>query len=489
MAIHVYANSFEIACTASDGTASTAFPDPCWSPPPPSAGPIVMPYGNVASASDITDGTTTIFIGGKTIAIEDKAYFSTSTGNEAATPAFQKGLQTGVINGKAYFRSWSLNVSFEGLGVDRHTDMVSHNHDSAMTNTPLFPFLALNADGKHPPCVKEEKEIEKKCGYNNPVMNEDGTQKPNEDGTPMLNKDDPEWDWRKENCEGLESVLNDPKKAEDYLKKFSDEHSSSNDKNFVRDVYNQYNAIDLYDGINKLLKKDKAEFDSLKMHLATFVQDTLATKNECTCARRCNLVPYKNKGKTEDGKNASNVQPSTDRGCCPGQTGNHLVYGVMMEDRKQGKNKGNLGCRAYNHDSAPTVCVEGASQNHGSHERIHDAMDSEIKDFFPYTLELSLSYLNTVEEATETLDQIKKIINEKIENAKDSKISMDDAIEAAARSHKKAFPESNCSHDCIVAQLKAYYKNLGCTEVWAADKQGRDIEPDFGDVYFGDADF
>ncbi|MGR6438975.1 hypothetical protein ACU42Y_09980 [Proteus mirabilis] len=30
---------------------------------------------------------------------------------------------TGVIKGKAYFRSWSLNVKFEGYGVARHQDL------------------------------------------------------------------------------------------------------------------------------------------------------------------------------------------------------------------------------------------------------------------------------------------------------------------------------------------------------------------------------
>ncbi len=38
---------------------------------------------------------------GKQVAIEDRSYFSTSTGNEAATQAFKKGVATSVIKGKA----------------------------------------------------------------------------------------------------------------------------------------------------------------------------------------------------------------------------------------------------------------------------------------------------------------------------------------------------------------------------------------------------
>lgn len=142
MGTHVYANDLEIAWKSTDGVATTAFPDPCWSPPPPKGGPILIPYGNTAFAPDITNGTCTVFIAGETVAIEDKAYFATSTGNEPATEAFAKGDKTSVIKGKAYFRSWSLDVVFEGLGVDRHTDMVSHNHGSMPSNTPLFPYIS-----------------------------------------------------------------------------------------------------------------------------------------------------------------------------------------------------------------------------------------------------------------------------------------------------------------------------------------------------------
>ena len=141
MATHVYANDEEIACKATQGVATTAFPDPCWSPPPPKAGPILIPYGNVAYARDISNGTSTVFIAGQTVAIEDKAYFATSTGNEPATIASKKGDKTHVIKGKAYFRSWSLDVIFEGLRVDRHTDMVSHNPGSMQANTPLLLYI------------------------------------------------------------------------------------------------------------------------------------------------------------------------------------------------------------------------------------------------------------------------------------------------------------------------------------------------------------
>ncbi|WP_316679411.1 DUF4150 domain-containing protein, partial [Ralstonia chuxiongensis] len=98
----------------------------------------MIPYPNTAFAKDITNGTATVFIHGKEVAIEDHSYFATSTGNEPATQAFNKGVATGVITGKAYFTQWSSNVFFEGFGVPRHTDLVGHNQGSAPSNTALL---------------------------------------------------------------------------------------------------------------------------------------------------------------------------------------------------------------------------------------------------------------------------------------------------------------------------------------------------------------
>jgi Domain of unknown function (DUF4150) len=126
METHVYANNKEICSKAADGKA-TAGPDPCWSPPAPSAGPVVIPYSNTAFARELGNGSQTVFICGTPLALKNQSYLANSVGNEAATQAFAKGVSTGVIKGKAYFVDWSPDVKVEGMNVCRHTDPTWHN--------------------------------------------------------------------------------------------------------------------------------------------------------------------------------------------------------------------------------------------------------------------------------------------------------------------------------------------------------------------------
>jgi uncharacterized Zn-binding protein involved in type VI secretion len=85
----VFANGMEIAHRAGDGKVMAAFPDVCLSPPPPPAGPVPVPYPNTSFAKDLRDGSTTVKIGGKPIALAGQSYYQTSPlGNEAATRNF-----------------------------------------------------------------------------------------------------------------------------------------------------------------------------------------------------------------------------------------------------------------------------------------------------------------------------------------------------------------------------------------------------------------
>jgi hypothetical protein len=158
----VFANGLSIACKSVDGKSVAAFPDPCWTNPGPSIGPIVLPFANTAYARDTANASKTVFIGGKPIMLKDKSYFKTSTGNEAA--AYGKGFFTGVKKGKAYFASWSMNVKIEGFNVCRHTDLMTHNHASKPSNTAFWYYN--DQANKKPPieCAKDCEQIEKTCG-------------------------------------------------------------------------------------------------------------------------------------------------------------------------------------------------------------------------------------------------------------------------------------------------------------------------------------
>src|SRR4051794_4387244 len=100
----VFANGMEIAHRAGDGKVIAAFPDVCLSPPPPPAGPVPLPYPNTSLAKDLQQGSTSVTIGGKPLALKDQSFYKTSPlGNEAATRNFGGAVITHTITGKTYF--------------------------------------------------------------------------------------------------------------------------------------------------------------------------------------------------------------------------------------------------------------------------------------------------------------------------------------------------------------------------------------------------
>ncbi len=532
MQTHVYANNQEIACKAAarDGVSPQAFPDPCWSPPGPAAGPIVIPYPNTCFADSISNGTSTVFICGKEIGIEDQSYFATSTGNEPATQAFKKGVATGVITGKAYFTQWSFDVVFEGFGVPRHMDMVGHNHGSMPSNTPVFPYLSRGWFSHE--CSDEEKRIERAC-----EKEDDGSdtrkelkkksklsallkaQRSKNGKVSKSRRDGDNWHWTDDHCDGLDVAVNDAAKGLEYAKKMQDAYKSLPEElnllqglkselqdmvanaagkaalkwggkaalkqgagtvlpvagNIVMGIWSvvdgamtigdiaeikqvateslekldvlQRKLTDLqnvaaeYKDFNQLSDKDKLD---KAQRLASDGQDLLATLNDCTRARKCNLVPYqgtKNPMAGSDRQNRSRIEASNSGGCCGGQTGHHLIPKASVEG----------SCPNYDHGAAPTVCAEGTSQDFGSHGRAHKALAT----------------------AHENLAKRGKI-------APDGTMSMDSALDAAATSHEEAFPMSRCSKKCIRAQLESYYKTCGGGRPRMMNKQSKPAQPDNG---------
>jgi uncharacterized Zn-binding protein involved in type VI secretion len=155
MGHNVYANNMLITAKCADGKSIAAFPDVCMTPPPPPGVPV--PYPNTSFASDLTDGSKTVKIGGAEIALKDKSNFKTSIGDEGGC-APKHGVVTGKIKGKTFFTSWSMNVKVEGLNVTRHLDLTTHNHGSQPGNTPPWPHLdkmtAPAADTKKPKTLR-----------------------------------------------------------------------------------------------------------------------------------------------------------------------------------------------------------------------------------------------------------------------------------------------------------------------------------------------
>lgn len=114
----------------------------------------------------------------------------------------------------------------------------------------------------------------------------------------------------------------------------------------------------------------------------------IAAANPCVRARKCLLVPYKDTGNVDGGK-----------GCCPGQTGHHLLPGAMFnefkpvfKDGKQVIKDGKQVFEAtgklrecwkkYDHDAALTICLEGTSNSsgNGSHGLLHSETAVVMED-------------------------------------------------------------------------------------------------------------
>lgn len=101
---------------------SIAFPDVCKTPAPP-AGPIPIPYPNIAQASDTSDGPSKVKTDGEMPMVKGAKY-SKSSGDEAGSVG---GVVSNVNMKEAEFMMYSFDVKFEGKNVCRLGDPLFHN--------------------------------------------------------------------------------------------------------------------------------------------------------------------------------------------------------------------------------------------------------------------------------------------------------------------------------------------------------------------------
>ena len=131
MSVSVGVNGLSVVHQGSNGK-TIVFPDVCKTPSP--AGPIPIPYPNIAQSSDTASGTSSVKCDGNPVCVKD-SNFSTSTGDEAGTAG--GGVASNKTKGKAEFVNVSFDVKFEGKGVARAFDPMLHNDK----NTPPSPLL------------------------------------------------------------------------------------------------------------------------------------------------------------------------------------------------------------------------------------------------------------------------------------------------------------------------------------------------------------
>jgi hypothetical protein len=129
MPVTINVNMLTVSHKGSMGT-SIAFPDVCKTPSP--AGPVPIPYPNVAMSSDTMSGSKTVKMDGNEIMIKG-ANMKMSTGDEAGAAM---GVASNKIKGKAEFVNYSFDVKVDGKNVCRLVDPTTQNMGSANSFGP-----------------------------------------------------------------------------------------------------------------------------------------------------------------------------------------------------------------------------------------------------------------------------------------------------------------------------------------------------------------
>ncbi|WP_437484891.1 PAAR-like domain-containing protein [Sorangium sp. So ce1014] len=509
----VFANGNEIASKSADGASLACQPDVCFSPGAPLPG-LPVPYPNSVFARDLDNLSRTVFIKGTGAALEDKSYFSTSYGDEPATPGLKKGVITGTIKGKAYFRSWSMDVKVEGLGVARHMDTVTHNHVN-QPNAMVQKYRSVW--DKAPSCEQDRKQVEKNC------TPKDQSKKPKRKGLVQrlgkvasvpdemarkayLYKRTAANAWVDDYCDGLwikpSNKVEEFKKAKAEIEKFLNQDMWSLAQSAfgelmelakaqlspwfllkkagglaLRSVLKEGGALaagatgvglvvsagltawtiadvistateiaeaigpegleilaDLkaVEFIEKMLKDKLKQWKENPTQFMADAMTALAAADACTRARKCMLVPY---DKTIPASEAAR----SGAGCCPGQTGHHVMPGSMFGRRSNGTRDPAFATACaggYDHGNAPTICLEGTTAYHGSHGVAHSQLRSKIEKY-----------------------QAKQELAKKagVPGANPDRMSYSDAKDAALDAIMFVAP--HCSRKCLEARLDAYYTN------------------------------
>lgn len=125
----VTANFMTVVHASSNGIAMW-FPDVCKTPSP--AGPVPIPYPNIAMSSDTADGSSTVKVDGNPIMLKSSNY-RMSTGDEAGAAM---GVASNKIKGKAEPTMYSFDVKVDGANVFRLLDMMLQNCGSPTNGGP-----------------------------------------------------------------------------------------------------------------------------------------------------------------------------------------------------------------------------------------------------------------------------------------------------------------------------------------------------------------
>jgi hypothetical protein len=125
MGQRTFANDRGVVHKGSGGM-SVVFPDVCLTPT--NAGPVPIPYPNIARSADTSEGPSTVTADGE-MPMTKGAKYSKSSGDEAGSAG---GVASGVNRDAAEFLLYSFDVKFEGNGVCRLGDPLFHNNKNTL---------------------------------------------------------------------------------------------------------------------------------------------------------------------------------------------------------------------------------------------------------------------------------------------------------------------------------------------------------------------
>jgi hypothetical protein len=143
MPSNIVVNGLGLTYKGTVGISSATLPDVCKTPSP--AGPVPIPYPNIASQSSLQNGTTTVKAHGQMIAVKGSQYGS-SNGDEAGTAG---GVKSSVNMKATDWITYSFDVKMDGQNACRHTDKKFHNNQNTVD-------LAGNADPVKPAGLSAE---------------------------------------------------------------------------------------------------------------------------------------------------------------------------------------------------------------------------------------------------------------------------------------------------------------------------------------------
>lgn len=127
MPVTVNINNLSLCHLGSNGVSMATIPDVCNTPTP--AGPVPIPYPNIALSSNLAQGTTTITADGGNMCANYGSEFATSTGDEPGTVG---GIISATFMMEATWITYSFDVKLEGKGACRLTDKMFHNHQNTV---------------------------------------------------------------------------------------------------------------------------------------------------------------------------------------------------------------------------------------------------------------------------------------------------------------------------------------------------------------------